>query len=174
MAVTRKEKEQILADLESQLEGAKAVVFADYRGTTVQKIGELRNNFRKENVSTKVAKITLIKKALEKQGVDTSGMDFKVPVAMAVSKEDEVAPARILSDFTKENKNVQILMGIMDNKVISAREVAALAALPSKQQLRGQVVGTIAAPLSGFVNVLAGNVRSLVYVLNAIKESKGI
>ncbi len=173
MAVTRKEKELALAELEAQVQGAKAIVFADYRGTTVQKISELRKNFRKENIFAKVAKITLIKKALLKSGVDVSAMDFKVPVAIAVSKEDEVAPARVFSDFIKENKNVQILLGVMDNKVISADEVKALAALPSKQQLRGQVVGTIAAPLSGFVNVLAANVRSLVYVLNAIKESKG-
>ncbi len=173
MAITRKEKEQIIADLESQLQNAKAVVFADYRGTTVQKISELRKNMRKENIYTKVAKITLIKRALEKFGIDTSAFDFKVPVALAISQEDEVAPARVFSAFAKENKNVQILMGVMDNKVISAAEVNALAALPSKHELQGQVVRTIAAPISGFVNVLAANLRSLVYVLNAIKESKG-
>jgi large subunit ribosomal protein L10 len=172
MAVTRKAKEEALSELEAQLEGAKAIVFADYRGTTVKKIDELRNSLRKENVTTKVAKITLIKRALEKNGVDTSTLDFKAPVAMLVSKEDEVAPARILTAFTKENKNVQVLMGVMDNKVISASEVSSLAKLPSKQELRAQVVGTIAAPISGFVNVLAGNLRSVVYVLNAIKESK--
>ncbi len=172
MAVKRSEKEQILADLEAQLEGAKSVVFADYRGTTVKKIDELRKSLRKEGVSTKVAKITLIRKALEKHGVDTSSMDFKAPVAVAISKEDEVAAARILTAFAKENKNVQVLAGVMENKYISAAEVKALAALPSKQELLGQVVRTINAPVSGFVNVLAGNLRSLVYVVNAIKESK--
>lgn len=173
MAVQRKAKEVILADLEAQLENAKSVVFADYRGTTVKKIDQLRKDLRKENVSTKVAKITLIRRALEKFGVDTSALDFKAPVAMAISQDDEVAPARLLTAFAKENKNVQILMGIMDNKVISAADVKALAALPSKQQLLAQVFGTINAPVSGFVNVLAGNLRSLVYVMNAIKQSKG-
>jgi len=172
MAVTRKEKEALLSELETQLEGAKSVVFADYRGTTVKKISELRRELRKENVYAKVAKITLIKRALQKHGVDTSAMDFKAPVALAVSKEDEVAPARILSNFAKENKNVQILMGVMDGRVVSKVEVAALASLPGKQELRGKLVGTIAAPMSGFVNVLAGNLRSLVYALNAIKEAK--
>ena len=172
MAVTRKAKEEILAELEKQLEGAKSIVFADYRGTTVKKIDELRGNFRKENVQTKVAKITLIKKALAKSGIDASNLDFKTPVALAISKEDEVAPARILSNFAKENSNVQILLGIMDNKIISAKEVAALAALPSKHELHAKLVGTIAAPISGFVNVLAGNLRSLVYVLSAIQEAK--
>lgn len=172
MAVKRVKKEQILTELEAQLENAKSIVFADYRGTTVLKIDELRKNLRKEGVSTKVAKITLIRKALEKYGVDTSGMDFKAPVAIAVSKTDEVAPARILTAFTKDNKNVRILAGVMENKVISASEVGALASLPSKQELLGKLVGTINAPVSGFVNVLAGNLRNLVYVVNAIKESK--
>jgi len=172
MAVTRKEKEEILGELEASLEGAKSVVFADYRGTTVKKIDELRKKLRAEQVSTRVAKVTLIRKALEKQGVDTSALDFKAPVAMLVSKEDEVSPARIVSDFAKENKSIQVLMGVMENKVISADQVKALASLPSKQELYGQVVGTIAAPISGFVNVLSGNLRNIVYVLNAIKESK--
>ena len=172
MAVKRSEKEQILADLEAQLSDAKSVVFADYRGTTVKKIDELRKNLRKEGISTKVAKITLIRKALEKYGVDTSKMDFKAPVAVAISKQDEVAAARILTAFAKENKNVQVLAGVMENKYISAAEVKALAALPSKQELLGKLVGTINGPVSGFVNVLAGNLRNLVYVVNAIKESK--
>lgn len=172
MAVTRKKKELALSDLEQLLENAKSVVFADYRGTTVKKIDELRKNLRKENVATKVAKITLIKRVLEKNGVDTSFMDFKAPVAIAVSKEDEVAPARILGSFTKDNKNVNILMGVVDGKVISGKEVTALASLPSKQELRGKLVGTLAAPMSSFANVLAGNLRGLVYALNAIKESK--
>lgn len=172
MAVKRSDKEQILADLEAQLENAKSIVFADYRGTTVKKIDELRSSLRKEGISTKVAKLTLIKKALEKHGVDTSSMDFKAPVVMAVSKEDEVAPARIFTAFVKENKNVKILAGVMESKMLSASEVGALASLPTKQQLLGQLVGTINAPVSGFVNVLAGNLRSLVYVLNAINESK--
>ncbi len=172
MAVTRKNKEQALAELRESFAGAKSIVFADYRGTTVKKLEELRNNFRKENVSSKVAKLTLLRKALEEQGVDISGFDFKAPVILAVSKDDEIAPSKILNDFTKENKNVQILMGVMDGAVVTAQQVTALAQLPSKLELRAQVVRTIAAPMSGFVNVLAGNLRGLVYALNAIAESK--
>ncbi|GAC1413244.1 MAG: 50S ribosomal protein L10 [Candidatus Doudnabacteria bacterium] len=172
MAVKRSDKERILVELEAQLQNAKSIVFADYRGTTVKKIDELRSNLRKEGIFTKVAKTTLIRKALEKHGVDISSMDFKAPVVMAISKEDEVAPARIFTAFVKENKNVKILGGVMENKVLSASEVGALASLPTKQQLLGQLVGTINAPVSGFVNVLAANLRSLVYVFNAINESK--
>jgi large subunit ribosomal protein L10 len=172
MAITRNKKEQVLEELESQLDGAKAVVFADYRGTTVLKIDQLRRSLRKENVSTKVAKITLIKRALEKHGVDVSGMDFKAPVAIAVSKEDEVAPARILAAFVKENKNARILMGVMNNKVISAAEVSALAALPSKQELLAQVAGVLAGSTSGLASAMSGSLRSLAYAMSSLQESK--
>ncbi len=172
MAITRKKKIGILEGLEERLQGAKSIVFADYRGTTVKKIDELRRNLRKENVFAKVAKITLLKKALQKAGIDISAVDFKAPVAVAVSKEDETAPARIVSEFIKNNKNINILLGIVEGRVVSAAEVAALAALPTKQELRGKLVGTIAAPISSFANVLAGNLRALVYALNAIKEVK--
>jgi large subunit ribosomal protein L10 len=172
MAVTRKVKEQAYAELKEALVGAKSIVFADYRGTTVKKIEELRASLRKENVASKVAKLTLVRKALEEQGVDVSKFDFKAPAILAISKEDEVAPAKILNEFTKENKNVTILMGVMEGSVLSSKEVVALAQLPSKLELRGKLVGTIAAPMSGFVNVLAGNLRGLVYALNAIAQSK--
>jgi large subunit ribosomal protein L10 len=172
MAVTRKVKEEAFAELKEALAGATSIVFADYRGTTVKKIEELRSNLRKENVASKVAKLTLVRKALEEQGIDVSNFDFKVPAILAISKGDEVAPAKILNEFTKENKNVTILMGVMEGAVLSAKEVTALAQLPSKLELRGQLVGTLAAPMSGFVNVLAGNLRGLVYALNAIAESK--
>jgi large subunit ribosomal protein L10 len=91
---------------------------------------------------------------------------------MVVSKDDEVAPARILAEFAKANKNVRLLMGIMENRFITAAEVSSLATMPSKHELYGMLVGTMAAPVSGFVNVLAGNLRSLVYVLSAVAESK--
>ena len=172
MAVSRTKKEEELAEIEAHLDGAKAVVFADYRGTTVKKIDQLRRSLRRENVTTKVAKITLIKRALESRGIDASSLDPKVPVAMVASKDDEVAPARILSEFAKENKNVKLLVGIMDGRFISAAEVSALAKLPGKKELRGMLVGTMAAPVSGFVNVLAANLRSLVQVLNAVAEAK--
>ena len=173
MAVTRKKKESELAEVEALLASAKAVVFADYRGTTVKKIDELRRSLAKENVSTKVAKITLIRLALKARGIaGADALDPKAPVAMVVSPDDEVAPARILAEFAKVNKNVSLLMGIMENRFLTAAEVASLATMPSKQELRGMLVGTIAAPVSGFVNVLAGNLRSLVYVLIAVAESK--
>lgn len=172
MAINRQKKEQTLADLEKHLEHAKSIIFADYRGTTVKKINELRRDLRKDKVYAKIAKITLIKKVLAKHGIDTSGMDFKVPIAVMASEEDEVLPAKVLANFMKENKNVRICMGVMDKNILSAQQVMSLALLPGKKELRGKLVSGIAAPVSGFVNVLAASIRSLFNVLNAIKEVK--
>ena len=77
-----------------------------------------------------------------------------------------------MAEFAKVNKNVRLLMGIMENRFVTAAEVAIHETIPSKIDLRAKLVGTMAAPVSGFVNVLAGNLRSLVYVLNAVAESK--
>ena len=83
-----------------------------------------------------------------------------------------MAPAKILEQFSKTNGAVKIIGGVIERKFITAAEVIALAKLPSKQELLAKLVGTINAPISGFVNVLAGNLRGFVQVLNAIKDQK--
>ena len=93
-------------------------------------------------------------------------------VAIAMANMDEVSAAKIIDIFAKTNENVKLLGGVLGSTVMNAAEVKALAKIPSKEQLLGQLVGTLNAPISGFVNVLAGNLRGLVQVLNAVKEQK--
>ena len=85
-----------------------------------------------------------------------------------MSEEEETTPARLIKALSKDIKTLSILEGLLDKKLVSKEMVLALADLPSKDQLRAQVVGTIKAPISGFVNVLAGNIRGLINVLNAV------
>jgi large subunit ribosomal protein L10 len=87
-----------------------------------------------------------------------------------MSNEDETSPARVIKSLAKEIKTIKVLEGVVDKAVIAKTQVEALADLPSKDQLRGMLVGTINAPVSGFVNVLAGNIRSLINVLNAVTQ----
>jgi len=89
---------------------------------------------------------------------------------VAFGYQDEVAPAKILNDFAKNNEHLKILGGILENKFIDKMSVISLAKLPSKQELLGQLVGTIAAPMSGMLNVLQGNLRGLVRVLSIINN----
>lgn len=167
MAKTREQKEQDLAELTEKVKGAKSIVLSEYRGTTVKDIDKFRNALRKEAVFTKVYKIPLLNLALKANGIDAV-IDTKAPVIVSISTEDEVAPARIVKTVGKEVKTITIVSGVVDGKFMTQTQVTALADLPSKQDMRAKLVGTMNAPVSGFVNVLAGNIRGLMNVLNAL------
>ncbi len=172
MSKSKIQKESDLAELTEKIKAAKSVVFSEYRGTTVKDIDNFRNTLRKENVFSKVYKVTLVKKALEANGIEAGSFDYKTPLIISISNNEETTPARIIKNLSKEIKTIGVLSGVVDAKLIDKAGVLVLADLPSKQELLGQVVGTINAPISGFVNVLAGNVRSILNVLNAIAATK--
>lgn len=172
MPKSRQQKEATLSSLSDGLKSAKASVFANFQGLTVAQADELRNLCRKEGIKVLVAKKTLLKKAFGEIGLDADPKVYQGGVATFIGSTDEVAPARIVNNFAKKNEVVAIFGGTLDGKYIDAMFVKNLASLPSKQELLGKLVGTINAPVSGFVNVLAGNLRGLVSVLNNIKEAK--
>jgi large subunit ribosomal protein L10 len=169
MAKGKQQKEQDLKELVAKLKSAKGVVFSDYRGTTVKDLDKFRKTLSKEGVFSKVYKLTLVNKALEQLGIKGE-TDYKTPVIMSISSEDETTPARLIKNLAKDIKTITVLEGILDGKMVEGKSVLALADLPSKDQLRAKLVGTINAPVSGFVNVLAGNIRALLNVLNAAAQ----
>lgn len=173
MAKTRAQKEQDLQKLVENLDSAKLAVLADYRGLDVPAISELRNTLRENGIKLTVAKNTLVKKAAEKSAKEITQLDvFSGPMAIAFGT-DEVEAAKLMADFAKANTALEIVGGIDEaGEVLTREAVMALAQLPSREQLLAQVVGTVAAPLSGMVRVLNGNLSGLVYALNAIKEKK--
>lgn len=149
------------------------MVFVDYTGLKVKDNEALRKQCKNEGSEYIAAKKTLLKFGLDKKGIkDLNPKEMKGSIAVVLGYEDEVTPARIVSNFIKEHEAVEILAGVMDSEVMDATKVNDLAKLPSKQELIAKVVGSIGAPLSGFVNVLAGNMRGLVNVLNAVKDQK--
>jgi len=173
MAISRKHKEQIVTKLVDELAKTKSVVFADFQELKMPEIEELRGKCIDENIGYTVAKKTLLNIALEKAGIkDVDAKTIEGSIATVMGFEDEVAPAKILADFAKAHNALEIKAGILEGKFVPAEEMIKLSKLPSKAELYAKVVGSINAPISGFVNVLAGNIRGLVYALNAIKESK--
>lgn len=171
--ITKDKKQEVLQGLSEKLSNAKSLVFLGFQGLTVQDGLELRRKMRAEGVELKVAKKTLIKKSLMDAKIKYSeNFNPEGPVAVAFGYEDEMAPARLVNEFGKKNTTVQIMGGVMNLELIDAVSMRQIASLPGKQQLRAQLVGTINAPVSGFVNVLAGNVRSLLNVMTAIADSK--
>ncbi|MFA7244592.1 MAG: 50S ribosomal protein L10 [Candidatus Magasanikbacteria bacterium] len=172
MAKTRLVKEQAIEDLVNDLKNSSSAVFANYQGLKVSDSEILRNKCREQNISVTASKKTLLKRALKEMNLDVDTKQFEGSVAVFLGKEDEVAPAQIVAEFAKKHERVTLFGGILEGNFISGEKVKELSKLPNKQQLLGQLVGTLNAPISGFVNVLAGNLRGLVNVMNAIKESK--
>jgi large subunit ribosomal protein L10 len=167
---TKDQKKQLVKDLSDKIKSAKSVVFVDFKGLRVKDLALLKKELRKENITFQVLKKTLIQRALEETGAKMKAKDLEGQIAVSVSDRDEVAPAKILATFSKKSENLKILAGILGAKELSADEVKNLAKLQGKNELLANLVGTINAPISGFVNMLAGNIRGLVQVLKAVAE----
>lgn len=168
MPKSKNQKIRDLEELTAKLQAAKGAVLADYRGTNVKDITKFRGELRKSGVFAKVYKLTLLKKAMKGAGVAGEISDYKRPVILSLSEEDETAAARAIKNLSKEIKTISVLEGVLDKQIVGKQQVLALADLPSKDQLLAQVVRTLNSPISGFVNVLAGDIRALINVLNAV------
>ena len=173
MAKSRAQKEQAVAELTEAFNGSKLVVLTDYRVLDVPAVSELRANLREQGNRFTVAKNSLVKIALnnsDRSVEDTSTLAGPVGLAFGT---DEVGAAKTVHEFAKANNALEILGGIdAEGNVLTADNIVALAKLPSRQELLAQTVGTIAAPLSGFVRVLNGNLTGLVYAIKAVQEKK--
>lgn len=173
MPKTRQQKQTIVEELTKKFQTMKGLAFTKFFGLTMSDLDSFRAEGRKTGVEYIVAKKSLLKVALEKAGLkDINPRIYEGEIAVAVSQEDEVAPAKSVAVFAKKREQMRLVAGILEGKLIGEAEVKALAALPSKRELLARVVGSINAPVSGFVNVLAGNLRGLVNVLNALKDKK--
>lgn len=166
------EKKKIVSTLSEKIKVAKAFILADYRGLTVEQDTQLRQELRKEGIEYKVYKNTLTKFAARENGFSELDVFLEGPTAIAFSNEDPVAPAKVLSDFAKKFDKLELKVGVVEGKVVDVNGIKELASLPSRDELLAKVVGTLNAPITGFVNVLNGNLRGLVVALNAVKEQK--
>lgn len=174
MALTKDKKQQVVEEVAELLQGSKLTVVAKYKGTGVKAMQQLRRDASQTGTKVKVVKNRLVMQALKStdslKDVDTAALEGML--LYAFNSEDEVAPAQSLNTFAKTNPSLVFVGAITaEGRFIPEADVKALANLPSKEQLRAQLVGTIGAPLSGFANVLTGNVRGVLNVLNARAEA---
>lgn len=168
----RPEKASKVAELKELLAGSKGVVLVDYCGLSVAEDTELRSKMREAGIKYMVAKNTFVRIAAQEAGIEGLDAYLEHNTALAFSPEDPVAPAKILNDFSKDHKALELKAGILDGAVIGVDEVKALAELPSREELLAKLVGSMQAPLSGLVNVLQGTIRNAVYVLEAVRQKK--
>ncbi len=170
---TRQKKEAVVALLVEKIRTSKAMVYAQYQGVTVKSLTGMRKELAKSGSSWQVMKKTLLRIALQEAGVEGNVRELPGQVGVAFSS-DEVAAAKVLTEFIKTNKGTKFSIegGALGEKNLSADEAKALAKLPSRDELRGMLVGTLQAPITGFVRALSGNLSGLVRVLKAVEEKK--
>ena len=174
MAISRDKKNTLVAELAELFAGAKGTAGAAYTGISVAQMQELRARARENNVTIKVVKNRLVRVALASsdkfKSADTSLLTGQL--VYAFSSEDEIAPAQVLATFGKKHPGLQLVVGFDDSgSTLNTATVNALASLPTKDQLRGQVVSVIAAPLTQFLGVANGAQRGFAQVLSQRTEA---
>ena len=171
--MNKESKKQIVAELHDKLQRAQAVFLADFRGMTVGKATDLRNELRKAGVEYKVVKNTLLDLASRETDKSSLASHFSGPTAVALTYDDPVAAAKVLSKFAKEQQAVfKLKAAVLSGKAISVQDIQALADMPSREVLLAKLLGTMQAPTANFVGVLAAVPGSFVRALNAIKCQK--
>lgn len=172
MALTKEQKQKVIKDLQDKISKQKSVVFIDFSKVNSKDIFALRRKLKAAGCTLKVAKKTLLGIAFGKDNALWNKAKESIPGQLAVvfGTKDEMAPAKITEQFTKESENINILGGIFESRFIDKAEVIVLSKIPSREELLSKLVGSIFAPVSGFVNVLQGNIKGLLYVLSKIKN----
>ena len=162
MALTKHKKHEVVADVAELLKSSKLTVVAQYQGTTVKAMQQLRKDARSNGTKVSVVKNRLVKKAMEQAGKDVDTSELKGQLLYAFNTEDEVAPAQILHTFAKLNPSIVFVGAITaDNKFMTADEVKTLAVLPSKTQLIAGVINTLQSPVRTVMGSLSGNLHGL-------------
>ncbi len=173
MPKSRSEKRDIVAGIADQFTRMKGAAFVSVSGFTMNHADDLRAKARAQNVDIFISKKTLLTLAAKEAGLEGVVPDaLQGSILTAVSYGDEVTAAKVLKDFLKDKEIGSLVAGVLENRLIGTADVKRVAELPSKEQLLGMLVRTLNATPTGFVNVLAGNLRSLVNVLGAVKEKK--
>jgi large subunit ribosomal protein L10 len=166
------QKKAIADELHEKFAKAKVVIVTDYKGMDVAATNQLRRKLREAGIEYRVAKNSLLARASKDTGVEMIRDQFKGPNAIALSYDDPVAPAKVLTDFMKTNVKLEIKVGVLDGKVLSIDDIKALSALPSREILLAKVLSVMNAVPTSFVRVLSGVPVQFLNVLQAIKEKK--
>ena len=161
MNKNREIKEAKVAEIKEKLEQAQTVVLASYQGLTVEEDTQLRKNLREAGIEYKVYKNTLVTRAAKELGIEGISEYLNGPVSMAFGYEDVTAPARILNDFAKDHKKLELKAGLVEGEIYDKAKLEKLASIPSKEVLIAKLLGSIKSPLSNFA-----------YLLSAIKDKK--
>ena len=165
------EKEQTVRSLAELIARSKSIYLTDFQGMNVELVAKMRRRLRDAKVEYRVAKNTLTKLALREQGVQALDSFLEGPTGIAFGS-DEVSAAKVLSDFAKEFEKPAVKAAYVSGHLYGPDGIKSLAQLPPREVLLGQFIGGLRSPLQGFVGVLAGSLRQIVGVMDAIGKKK--
>jgi large subunit ribosomal protein L10 len=175
MAVSREQKEKVVATLINDLGQAKSVILTDFTGINVADMTDLRVKMRENDVTFTVVKNTLLKRVLDQIEVGEDQDVYAMmdgPTALAYA-DDEVMPIKLLKQFAEDHNGLpQIKGGMVSGTTLHVEKLMRLADIPSRDELLAKMMGSLKSPMSGFVSVTSGVIRKFFYVLGAIKDSK--
>ena len=154
-------KKGLVEEIKSKLDGAQAGVLVDYRGITVVEDTALRKAMREAGVDYSVVKNTLLNFAIKGTDIESISAFLEGPSAIAISKTDPVAPAKIIGEFIDKHEKLTIKTGFMDGRVVEVDEIIKISKLPSREEMLAKAFGSMKAPIS-----------NLARVINQIKEKK--
>ena len=170
--LNKSEKKQLVEELHQKFTESKIVILTDYKGLDVDTINALRRKLTESNIEYRVVKNTLLIRASEDTDVALVKDQFKGPTAIALSYDDPVAPAKVLSEFAKENDKLEIKAGVMSGKLLDINAIKSLSALPSREVLLSLVLSTMNGVPTALVRALNNVPEKLLYALQAIKDQK--
>jgi large subunit ribosomal protein L10 len=169
----RSEKEIIVAEVTEVAQRASGMFFTDFTGLTVEQITELRREFRKSGVQYRVAKNTLIRKALQGMGGYDRVYDRLVgPTGVAFAFDDPVAPAKIIQRFKEKYNKLSLKVCVIEKQVYGGEKLADIAKMPTRKDMMASIVASIQAPLAGVPTVVQAVMRDLVSVIGEIEKKK--
>jgi large subunit ribosomal protein L10 len=170
--MARPEKIAQVDAVEASINAARSIVLSDLTGLDVAKVTELRRRCREAGVELKVVKNTLAKRGVEKTAAKALAPYFEGPTAIAISRETENMPAKVLAKFASEHELPKFKAGFVDGAVLDAKGVLALSKLPTKGELVSQLLGGIQGPARNLLSVMQGPARNLASVLKQISEKQ--
>jgi large subunit ribosomal protein L10 len=171
LGLSLEQKQAMVSEVAAKLAGAQAVIVAEYRGLNVDRVTQLRVRARKSGLYLRVLKNTLARRAVQGTPFEKLTEQMSGPLMYGIAA-DPVAGAKVLSEFARENELFVIRGGAMPNAVMSAREIKALALLPSRQELLAKLVGTLQAPIAKLVRTMNEVPAKFVRTLAAVRDAK--
>jgi len=170
MALTKEKKKEIIKKIKENLEKEKIILFVDIAGLKAKDIFELRRELKKNSALLMVAKKTLINLALKENNIPFEKEKYQGELGLVFGFGDEVEPAKIVDKAVKVNEHLKILGGLLNREIITKEKVVEIAKLCSKEETRAKLIGCLNSPMFNLLNILNGNIKSLIYILKQRAE----